>query len=189
MTEVPEAAVRMPGLLPVNSTPLERSIAATTARTFDIPVPLADLMNPDTIPLALLPWLAWHLGVDTWKDYWPEQVKRARVKAAIPIARKRGTAAAVRDVVATFGANIAMREWFELEPPGVRGTFEIVMTVSSRDGTPATAAYVADIIAEIDRVKRASAHYTFTQGLSMQGTQRVAAAVRPALYRRLSLTD
>ena len=55
MTEVSRADVRTPGLLPVNSTPLERSIAATTARTFDIPVPLADLMNPDTIPLALLP--------------------------------------------------------------------------------------------------------------------------------------
>src|ERR1700685_1785077 len=87
------------GLLPSNATPLERSIAATSARIDDIPVPLADLMNPDAIPLALLPWLAWHLGIDTWKDYWPEQVKRARVKAAISIARKNGTAAAVREVV------------------------------------------------------------------------------------------
>ncbi|WGS50852.1 phage tail protein I [Paraburkholderia sp. D15] len=177
------------GLLPANSTKLERSIAAVSARSDDIALPLADLMNPDAIPLALLPWLAWALGVDTWKDYWPEQVKRARVKAAIPIARKKGTVAAVREVIATFGANLALREWFETEPPGPRGTFEIVMTVSARDGVPATAAYVADIIAEIDRAKRASAHYTFTQGVSMQGTQRVAAAVRPALYRRLSLTD
>jgi phage tail P2-like protein len=177
------------GLLPSNATPLERSIAATSARIDDIPVPLADLLNPDTIPLALLPWLAWHLGVDTWKDYWPEQVKRARVKAAIPIARKKGTVAAVREVIATFGANLALREWFETNPPGRPGTFEIVMTVSARDGLPATAAYVADIIAEIDRSKRASAHYTFTQGFSMQGTQRVAAAARPALYRRLALTD
>jgi phage tail P2-like protein len=180
---------RVTGLLPSNATPLERSIAAVTERTFDIPVPIADLMNPDAIPLALLPWLAWHLGVDTWKDYWPEQVKRARVKAAIPIARKKGTVAAVREVIATFGANLALREWFEMDPPGPRGTFEIVMTVSARDGVQATAEYVADIIAEIDRSKRASAHYTFTQGFSMQGTQRIAAAVRPALYRRLSLRD
>jgi phage tail P2-like protein len=177
------------GLLPSNATPLERSIAATSARSADIPVSLADLMNPDTIPLALLPWLAWHLGIDTWKDYWPEQVKRARVKAAIPIARKKGTVAAVREVIATFGGNLALREWFEMDPPGKPGTFEIVMTVSARDGLPATAAFVADIIAEIERSKRASAHYTFTQGFEMQGTQRVAAAVRPALYRRLSLTD
>ena len=176
-------------LLPSNATPLERSIAATTARTFDVPIPIADLMNADTIPLALLPWLAWHLGIDTWKDYWPEQVKRARVKAAISIARKKGTVAAVRDVIATFGANLALREWFEMEPPGVRGTFEIVMTVGAVDGLPATAAYVADIIAEIDRAKRASAHYTFTQGFSMQARTGIAAAARVAVWRRLSLTD
>ncbi|WP_175773528.1 phage tail protein I [Paraburkholderia phenazinium] len=176
-------------LLPPNSTPVERNLATVNARISDIPSPIRDLMNPDTIPLALLPWLAWHLGVDAWKDYWPEQVKRARVKAAIPIARKKGTAAAVREVVAAFGANIALREWFEMTPPGIPGTFDVVMTVSSRDGVPATAAYVADIIAEIDRTKPVRAHYTFTQGFSMQGTQRVAAAVRPALYRRLSLSD
>lgn len=189
MTEVTSAGARMSSLLPSNSTPLERSIAATAASTFDVPIPIADLMNPDAIPLALLPWLAWHLGIDTWKDYWPEQVKRARVKAAISIARKKGTAAAVRDVIVTFGANLALREWFETEPPGVRGTFEIVMTVGAVDGLPATAAYVADIIAEIDRAKRASAHYTFTQGFSMQARTGIAAAARVAVWRRLSLTD
>lgn len=194
MTEASSAVAPMTnllpaGLLPSSSTPLERSIAATTARTFDVPIPIADLMNADTIPLALLPWLAWHLGIDTWKDYWPAQVKRARVKAAISIARKKGTVAAVRDVIATFGANLALREWFEMEPPGVRGTFEIVMTVGAVDGLPATAAYVADIIAEIDRAKRASAHYTFTQGFSMQARTGIAAAARVAVWRRLSLTD
>ena len=86
-------------------------------------------MNPDTIPLALLPWLAWHLGIDAWKDYWPEQVKRARVKAAISIARKNGTAAAVREVVAAFGGNIALREWFQMTPHGKPGTFDVVLTV------------------------------------------------------------
>ncbi|AXF09539.1 phage tail protein I [Paraburkholderia graminis] len=179
----------MSDLLPPNSTTHERNLARVAARISDIPSPLAVLMDPDAIPLPLLPWLAWHLGVDAWKDYWSEQTKRARVKAAIPIARKNGTAAAVREVVAAFGANIALREWFEMTPRGVPGTFDVVLTVSSREGQAPTAALVADIIAEIDRTKPVSAHYSFTQGFSMQGTQRVAAAVRPALYRRLSLSD
>ncbi|MGC2960178.1 phage tail protein I [Paraburkholderia graminis] len=179
----------MSDLLPPNSTTHERNLARVAARISDIPSPLAVLMDPDAIPLPLLPWLAWHLGVDAWKDYWSEQTKRARVKAAIPIARKNGTAAAVREVVAAFGANIALREWFEMTPRGVPGTFDVVLTVSSREGRAPTAALVADIIAEIDRTKPVSAHYSFTQGFSMQGTQRVAAAVRPALYRRLSLSD
>jgi phage tail P2-like protein len=179
----------MSKLLPPNSTRTERNLATVAARISDIPSPLTSLMNPDTIPAALLPWLAWHLGVDAWKDYWPEQIKRARVKAAISIARKKGTAAAVREVVATFGANVALREWFEQTPRGKPGTFDVVLTVSSRNGESPTAALVADIIAEIDRTKPVRAHYSFTQGFSMQGAQRVAAAVRPALYRRLSFSD
>lgn len=126
----------MANLLPPNATPLERRLAETNSAISDLPVPLRALIDPDAIPARLLPWLAWHLGIDTWKDYWPEQIKRARVKAAIPIARKKGTAAAVRAVVASFGANIALREWWQMDPPGPPGTFDLVMTVSARDGNP-----------------------------------------------------
>lgn len=179
----------MNNLLPPNATVLERRLAQANAGISNIPVDIGSLMDPDEIPLPFLPWLAWHMGVDTWKDYWPEEVKRARVKAAIRIARKKGTAEAVRDVCASFGANVAMLEWFEKTPKGKPGTFEIVMTVGGRDGVPATATYVDDIIAEVDRAKRGTAHYTFTQGFAMQGIQRVGAAARAALYRRLNLTD
>ena len=179
----------MSELLPPNSTRTERNLATVAACISDIPSPITRLMNPDTIPAELLPWLAWHMGIDAWKDYWSEQTKRARVRSAIAIARKKGTAAAVREVVAAFGGNIALREWFQMAPPGIPGTFDIVMTVSARDGVPPTAAYVADIIAEIDRTKPVRAHYTFTQGFGMQGKVAVAAAVRPALYCRLSLSD
>ncbi|MGI4861886.1 MAG: phage tail protein I [Janthinobacterium lividum] len=86
-------------LLPPNATRFERNLATVNARIDEIQTPLADLMNPYTIRADLLPWLAWHLGVDHWKEYWPKDVKRARVAAAIPIARKKGTAAAVRDAV------------------------------------------------------------------------------------------
>lgn len=179
----------MSDLLPPNATALERRIAATNAAISDIDVPLRSLMDPSTVRLDLLPWLAWHLGVDTWKDYWPEQVKRDRVRKAIPIARNKGTAAAVREVVATFGANLVLREWFELEPRGVPGTFEVLMTVSGRNGEAATAEYVADIIAEIERTKPVRAHYTFTQGYAMQGRIGIAAAAQNALHRRLTLSD
>jgi phage tail P2-like protein len=179
----------MADLLPPNATTLERRLARANAGIRDIPVRIGDLMDPDRIPVAFLPWLAWHLGVDTWRDEWPEQVKRARVKAAISIARKKGTAAAVREVCASFGANVRMTEWFEKTPKGKPGTFEIVMTVGARDGVPATAQYVADIMAEVDRAKRGTAHYTFTQGVNTVGALGVAGAARAAVYRRLSLTD
>lgn len=82
-----------------------------------------------------------------------------------------------------------MREWFEMTPRGVPGTFEVVMTVGSREGVPATAQYVADIRAEVDRAKRGTAHYIFKQGYSAIGTQQVGAGARAAVYRRLSLSE
>ncbi|KVX12191.1 phage tail protein [Burkholderia ubonensis] len=179
----------MNSLLPPNATVLERRIAQANAGISGIPVDIGTLMDPDKIPLAFLPWLAWHVGVETWKDYWPEQVKRARVKTAIRIARVKGTAEAVRQVCASFGANVAMREWFEMTPRGKPGTFEILLTVGSRDGVPATAEYVADIRAEVDRAKRGTAHYIFKQGYSANGMQRIGAGARPAVYHRLSLSD
>ena len=179
----------MDNLLPPSSTPLERNVAATNARLGDIPAPLRNVMRPDTIPVAQLPWLAWHLGTDAWKAYWPEQTRRARVRSAIPIARKNGTAAAVREVVAAFGGNIALREWWEMTPRGTPGTFDLVLTVSGRDGEEATADFVADVIAEIDRTKPVRAHYNFTQGISKASSVAVAVACRPAVYTRLSLSD
>lgn len=159
----------MRSLLPPNATELERNATAVAGTISDLPLPLRSLIDPDTIPAHLLPWLAWHLGIDAWKDYWPDQVKRARVRAAISIARKKGTAAAVREVVASFGANIALREWWQIEPKGPPHTFELVMTVSERDDIPSTADFVADIVAEIDRTKPVRAHYTFTQGFNRRG--------------------
>lgn len=179
----------MANLLPPSSTKLERNLAAAMAPLGALPAPLRDLMNADKIAASALPWLAWHFGLTAWKDYWPEQVKRAYVKSAIPVARKNGTAAAVREVVAAFGANIAIREWFELTPPGIPGTFDVVLTISAREGLPATAEFVADVVAEIDRTKPVRAHYTFTQGFDAQGGVAAAGAFRVAAYQRLSFTD
>lgn len=179
----------MSELLPPNATALEHRIATTNARISTIPIDIGTLMDPDETPLPLLPWLAWHLSVDTWRDTWPEKVKRARVKTAIRIARIRGTATAVRQVCASFGANVTMREWFEMTPRGKPGTFEIALDASVVNGVPSTAEYVADIIAAVNRAKRGTAHYTFAQGFSMKARQRVGAAARVAVYGRLNLTD
>ncbi|UBM11727.1 phage tail protein I [Cupriavidus metallidurans] len=179
----------MASLLPPNATALERNLAEASKRLGEIPTPLREVMRPDSIPVEQLPWLAWHLGIDAWKTYWPEQTRRARVKSAIPIARKNGTAAAVREVVAAFGGNIALREWWQMNPRGTPGTFDLVLTLSGRDGETATAAFVADVIAEIDRTKPVRAHYNFTQGIEKVSTVGIAVACRAAVYNRLLLSD
>lgn len=179
----------MSELLPPNATALERRVATTNARITDIPVDISTLVSADDIPASFLPWLAWHLSVTSWKPSWPEQTKRNRLKTTIRIARIRGTATAVRQVCASFGANVAMREWFETTPRGKSGTFEIVMTAGTADGAPSTAECVTEIIADVNAVKRGTAHFSFTQGFSAKGRPGIGAAARVATYTRLNLSD
>ncbi|MEM4990648.1 phage tail protein I [Collimonas sp. H4R21] len=180
---------KMKSLLPPNSTPLERALEAATARISAVPVPLRTLHNPDTIELSLLPWLAWHWSVDSWKSYWSEEVRRARVRNAMKIHRQKGTAKAVKDVVATFGGAILLREWWQMTPMGEPYTFELVLTLSGAGGQSATAEFVDDVIAEVNRTKSIRSHFTFTQGLHTQAAIAVVTAVRPVTYARLNLTE
>ncbi|HEY4583072.1 MAG TPA: phage tail protein I [Lysobacter sp.] len=177
----------MNSLLPPSATPAERAIEQVVARVGDIPTPLRELWNPDTCPLEFLPWLAWALSIDAWKPYWPEHVKRARIRAAIEIQRRKGTAASVRQVVAAFGGAVQLREWFQMTPPGAPHTFELVLTLSGEGGQTATAQFVDDVIGEVSRTKPVRSHFTFTQGLQGIGGIGIGAGARAAVYRRLQL--
>ena len=176
-------------LLPPNATPVELALEAVTRRLDAVPVPLRDLWSAQRCPLELLPWLAYALSIDSWNSSWSEQVKRAVVAQAIEIQRKKGTVAAVRRVVQAFGGNIAIREPWQMDPPGPPHTFELVLTLNGQDGLPASARFVDEVIDEVARTKPARSHFTFTQGLSAEGGLGLAAAARPAVYARLQLEE
>lgn len=174
-------------LLPPNSTSLERAVEILTGRLDQVAVPLRALWNPWTCPVSLLPWLAYALSIDSWNPAWPESVKRAVIAQAIEIQRMKGTVASVRKVVTAFGGSIALREWWQVDPPAPPHTFELVLTLNGQDGQPATARFVDEVIDEVARTKPARSHFTFTQGVSAEGGLGLAAAARPAVYRRLQL--
>jgi phage tail P2-like protein len=176
-------------LLPPNSTALERALETVTARTTDVPVPLRDLWNPEACPEHLLPWLAWALGVDVWKTYWPLSVKRSLLKTAIEIKRKKGTARSVRDTVSAFGASIALREGWQMDPPGAPHSFAITLNANTMGGQPITAEFQQDIIDEVGRSKPARSYFTVTAGVSATASIGVFAVARAGLYTRLRLNE
>ncbi|MEW5250742.1 phage tail protein I [Microbulbifer discodermiae] len=177
----------MASLLPANATDAERALEAATARIAEVPVPLRQLWNPDSCPAELLPWLAWALSIDAWKDYWPEQVKRERIRNAIQIQRTKGTAYSVCTVVQSFGGAVQLSEWWQQDPPGAPHTFAMWLTLNGSGGQEASAQYVDDVIAEVERTKPVRSHWSFTQGVEARGCIGFAAAARPAVYRRLQL--
>lgn len=175
----------MNSLLPPNASPLERAVEASIARFADLPVPLRDLWNPDTCPIDLLPYLAWALSIDAWSSDWPEEIRRSRVRNAIQIARRKGTAESVRAVVESFGGAVALREWWQMEPRGEPHTFQLAVTLTGQDGQPATAAYTDAVIAEVRRTKPVRSHFSYSLGVNLGRDIGMVAAVRPVITTRL----
>jgi|GEM_PF-469795 len=170
-------------LLPSNATALERALAASAGRP--VPVPLRTLWDAERCPLHLLPWLAWSVGVERWDPAWPEHIKRAQVRAAIRLHRRKGSAGSVRDAVSAFGSGVALREWWQMQPPGVAHTFEITLTPAA--GAPTEADYQDDIIAAIDAIKPQRSSYQLVTGLAARGTIGLFMAARAVLYTRLDM--
>ena len=103
----------MADLLPINATKQERDLSNSIARIENIPVDIRDLWNPDKCPVVFLPWLAWSLSVDLWKDSWTEETKRAVIKASIEIHSHKGTPWAVEKYMEAIGITAEVLEWFE----------------------------------------------------------------------------
>lgn len=176
-----------PSLLPNNATTQELALEQASARVGDVPIVIRDLWNADTCPAELLPWLAWSLSIDNWKDYWPESVKRLRIKSAVSIQRHKGSVASVRDVVASFGGALSLTEWFEMVPQGDPYTFAVVLLVGA--DVPATAEYQQDIIDEIAQTKPERSHFTLTAAVSGTSGVGMQSAARPCVYARLSTKE
>ena len=175
----------MVSLLPPNATPLEQALEAVTARISAVPLPTRPLIDPNTCPETLLPWLAWALSMDDWSPDWPVQVKRAQLANAVTMHRSKGTARCLHQVVELFGGHVSLREWWQNDPPGQPHTFEMVLTVSGADGPANRAHYVDDVIAAVRRVKPLRSHFVFTQGLSSTASIGVIGASAAVTYRRL----
>lgn len=90
-------------LLPPNATPQERALEGATERAASVPVPLRETWNPETCPAALLPWLAWAFSIDEWREDWSEGAKRASIRDAVMIHRRKGTVWAIKRVLANAG--------------------------------------------------------------------------------------
>ncbi|MBI9110117.1 phage tail protein I [Maridesulfovibrio ferrireducens] len=105
----------MSDLLPISATKQERDLSNAVARIEVVPVDIRDLWNPDKCPVVFLPWLAWSLSVDLWKDSWPEETKRAVIKASIAIHRIKGTPVAVEKYLEALGISADVLEWFEYD--------------------------------------------------------------------------
>lgn len=173
-------------LLPPNASLRQQALAAAFALISEIPTPIADVWNPSTCPVGLLPYLAWGLSIDVWSPDWPESIKRARIRNAIAIQRIKGTAQSVADVVASFGGAITIREWWQQTPPASPHTFSAVLSLTDLSGGAPSQSLVSQVVDDIGRTKPARSQFTFTLAQAGAGAVGLAARLRPVAFARLS---
>lgn len=100
----------MSGLLPPNTTLLERHLEHIGKRIENVYFHVADLWNPSTCPVELLPWLAWGFSVDYWNPLASETSKRFAVANAFEVHRRKGTVQSVRLALESLGlGSVLMR--------------------------------------------------------------------------------
>jgi phage tail P2-like protein len=94
-------------LLPSNSTPWELAQSLTSAARRPLPSDvIRSVWNPQSCPTPLLPYLAWGIGLEIWKDDWPEQKKRDVVSRVWQLKRRKTTLKGVRDYVNLVDADV-----------------------------------------------------------------------------------
>lgn len=145
-------------LLPPNATPLERAFEKITARISAIPVSIADLWNPATCPVDLLPWLGWGLSIDFWDSAWSEAEKRAAIAGCIAAQRRKGTRASLREVLDRFDPLISLVEWFEDKDTLPPHTFRLELPLAAESAVQYDEMLVAALLRDIAAVKPLRSH-------------------------------
>ncbi|MEH7122121.1 phage tail protein I [Bacillus sp. JJ1773] len=100
---------------------------------------------------ALLDLLAWETHLDFYDTSLPIEIKRELIKKAPSFHRKKGTPAAVEELVATLFDEGRVEEWFEYG--GLPYRFQVVTNNRS-----VTAERAEEFIKALNSVKRLSAH-------------------------------
>lgn len=171
-------------LLPINATPFERSLEQVCSRIGSVPTLQREILDADDCPFELLPWLAWSLGIDGWKSYWPESIKRARIKSAINVAKKKGTRESVETLVKSFGAGIVVKEWFEQSGEQLPYSFNVLFNVN--DLGAQSAELLADIVQEVRKVKPTRSTFEVRQQINASADIGMVGRVRVGRFIRFS---
>lgn len=161
-------------LLPPNASRAERALEEAMLSGIDLAA-VGTLWNPQTCPAEVLPFLAWGLAISHWDSAWTVAEKRAAVLGAIPYHQRKGTRAAVEEVLARFHPLLTLVEWWETSPPRAPHTFEVRAPALEIGADFLTAETAEAIIRDVAAAKPLRAHFDFVQWLEAEAELYMAA--------------
>lgn len=113
-------------LLPSNALESERSLARAVAYGDNIlPEDIRTIWRPEAVAARYLPFLAWGLHLDFWRDEWPDEIKRTLIAGSFAWHRKKGTIWAVKKVLDDLGFVPTIKEWWMPEMGTKPHTFSV----------------------------------------------------------------
>jgi phage tail P2-like protein len=168
----------MTSLLPPNATSGERGLEAAMRCGIDLSA-VGTLWNPATCPADVLPFLAWGLAISHWDPDWTEAEKRAAVADAIPFHQRKGTRAAVEEVLARFHPLLSVVEWWQAKPRRDPHTFEVRAPAGPGgiDASFLTEETANAIIRDVAAAKPLRAHFDFVFALETEARLYMAGGV------------
>lgn len=131
--------------------------------------------------------LAWQYDSAVWRDSWPLSLKRQVILGVLLEKTKRGTVWAIKQAVSSLGGAVDVKTWFEMDPMGEPGTFDVQISVGQVPGQ-SSADSQRDLRAAIDEAKAFRSHYTLTLAEQLSAVAGLYGAVRPLVYRKLHAT-
>jgi phage tail P2-like protein len=170
-------------LLPPNATDAERAIEDAMRVGADIGM-VGSLWNPLSCPPEVLPFLAWGLAISRWDENWTLAQKRTETANAIAFHKRKGTRGIVEEVLARFHPLLTVVEWWETNPRGTPGTFEVRAPAPDIPASFLTAETAAAIIRDVASVKPVSRHFDFVQALEAQAFLWLDGGAMTASYGR-----
>lgn len=121
-------ALDLPSLLPSNASAYELAHSDVSGARRPLPAWLIkSVWNPWTCPLDLLPYLAAGLGLEIWRDSWPEARKREVVAAIWHLKRNKTKLKGIKEYLALVDAQLVSahrprdkRWWVQSQTPEER---------------------------------------------------------------------
>lgn len=157
-------------MLPVTSTPLAQAMDVLEERLFALPVEMVT-KDPWKVSVELLDHLAWENSVDVWDTEWPEDIKRGVVEMSAEIHQFKGTPFAIKRALEVLNVRTELSEWWQLEPQGQRGTFEVKAyagrALYSDDEVSVGPRVVRTLIALIERTAPVSRGFSVVVGANL----------------------
>ncbi len=104
-----------PHLLPSNALSAERALSLAVSIGDDLlPEDVKTLWRPRAMAARFLPFAAWGMHLDFWRDTLGDDVKRRLILDSFAWHRKKGTVWAVRTMLERLGFVPTIKEWFDI---------------------------------------------------------------------------